>query len=137
MAVRDSAQSNKETHMSPTTSTPLGAPNSAGAPTTSTDQAFALAEDGAMFLSQIETTNPALYAQLVGSLATYGKSAAAPVVGSVLGLLVAHYGLGPYVTADTLSFLTDALVGLGTAGGAMLMHWIGKAPGRALGPPAP
>ena len=110
----------------------IGAPNSVGAPTTHTDQAVALAKDGAQMVASFETVNPALYAQLVGSLATYGKSAAAPLVGSALGALVAHYGLGPFVTADTLTLLTEVLVAIGTSAGALVMHWFGKAPGRAL-----
>jgi hypothetical protein len=114
------------------TTPPLGEPNSAGQPTTVTDQAVAFAADGAKLITNLQTANPALYAQLVGSVATYGKSAAAPLVGSLLGLAVARWGLQPYVTADTLSLATNALVGLGTAVGALIMHWWAKAPGRAL-----
>ena len=100
-----------------------------------TDQAVAAAKDAGELLSTLETANPALYAQLFGSLATYGKSAAAPLVGSLLGALVAHYGLGPYVTADTLNLATEALVGVGTGAGAIVMHWISKKPARALQTP--
>ena len=105
-------------------------------PPTPTDRAVALAKNGAEFVAMAQTVDPALYAQLVGSLATYGKSAAAPLVGSLLGLLVARYGLGSYVTPDTLNLLTEALVAAGTAAGAAAMHWISKSPGRKLATPA-
>lgn len=101
-----------------------------------TDVAVSVAQNGAQLLSAFQVANPALYAQLVGSLATYGKSAAAPLLGSLLGLLVAHYGLGPYVTPDILTLTTEALVALGTGIGAIVMHWWSKWPGRALQTPA-
>jgi len=94
--------------------------------------AVAVARSGAELVQTLQREDPALYAQLVGSLSTYSKSAAAPIVGSLLGLVVAHYGLGPYLGTETLNLLTEALVGLGMAAGAAFMHWFGKRPGRAL-----
>lgn len=100
--------------------------------TVRTNQVIEVVKAGSDLVDGLKTANPALYAQLVGTLATYGKSAAAPLVGSALGALIAHYGLGPYVTPDLLTFATDALVALGTTAGALVMHWWGKRPGRAL-----
>lgn len=97
-----------------------------------TTAAVAIAQDGAQLLSAFQIANPPLYAQMVGSLATYAKSASAPLVGSLLGLLVAHYGLGPYVTPDILNLATEGLVALGTGTGALAMHWWSKSPARAL-----
>jgi hypothetical protein len=107
--------------MSQTTTAPVNA-----------SEAVAVAKEGSHFVALVQTADPALYAQLVGSLATYSKSAAAPLVGSVLGLLVAKYGLGPYVTPDILNLATEALVAIGVSAGAAAMHWLSKAPGRAL-----
>jgi|SRR6185437_4068040 len=126
--------------MSTTTApTPIGIPNSAGIPTTRTDQAIEVSRDGAKLIANLQTADPALYAQLVGSLATYGKSASAPVVGALIGALVARYGLGctnptatNCFTPDTVNLLTEVIVGAGTALGAVVMHWIGKIPGRKL-----
>lgn len=102
-----------------------------------TDAAVNAATTGAELLQNLQTNDPALYQQLTGSLATYGKSAAAPLVGSLLGLLIAHYGLGPYMTPDALNLLTEALVAIGTGAGALIMHWIGKRPGNKLATPTP
>jgi hypothetical protein len=115
--------------MSATTTAPAPTP---AAQTAQTNAAISAAETGAALLNNLQTADPALYQQLVGSFSTYGKSAAAPLVGSLLGLLVAHYGLASYVTPDTLNLLTDALVALGTGAGALVMHWIGKRPGNKL-----
>lgn len=106
--------------------------------TTPASNAVAIAKGGAELVSLLQSQDPPLYAQLVGSLATYGKSAAAPVVGALVGLLVAKLGVASIVTPDLQALLTDALVGLGTAAGAAAMHWLSKAPGRALqAAPAP
>lgn len=102
---------------------------------TATDNVIAVVKDGNQLVAALQTVNPALYAQIVGTLGTYSKSAAAPLVGSALGLLVAHYGLGSYLSAETLSLLTDLLVAAGTAAGAAAMHWWSKRPGRALAAP--
>lgn len=115
--------------MSATTIAPAPTP---AAQTAQTNAAISAAETGAALLNNLQTADPALYQQLVGSFSTYGKSAAAPLVGSLLGLLVAHYGLAAIVTPDTLNLLTDALVALGTGAGALVMHWIGKRPGNKL-----
>ena len=117
------------------TTTPAPTAPATAPQTVRTNAAINAAESGAALLNNLQTADPALYAQLVGSVATYGKSAAAPLVGSLLGLFVAHYGLGPYVTPDTLTFLTDALVGLGTVAGAAIMHWLSKAPARKMAAP--
>jgi hypothetical protein len=103
--------------------------------TAQTNAAVNWAQTGAQLLTAFQTANPALYEQLVGSVATYGKSALAPIVGAALGLAVAKLGVGSYVTPDTLNLLTDALVGLGTGAGALAMHWWSKRPGRALQTP--
>lgn len=107
-------------------------------PAENASAAVALARGGAQFVQTLQTADPALYVQLVGSFATYGRSAAAPVVGGLLGLLVAYLGLKDIVTPDLQGLLTNAIVGLGTALGAAAMHWYGKRPGRALqeAPPA-
>ena len=101
-------------------------------PPTNASEAVNIAKDGAEFVALVQSSDPALYAQLVGSLATYGKSAAAPLLGSLLGLLIAKYGLQPYVTADMINLLTEALVAAGTGIGALVMHYLSKAPGRTL-----
>ena len=100
--------------------------------TTPASDAVAVAQTGAQFVATVQAADPALYGQLVGSLSTYSKSAAAPVVGAVVGLLVAKFGLAQIVTPDLQNLLTEALVGVGTAAGAAIMHWWSKAPGRAL-----
>jgi hypothetical protein len=97
-----------------------------------TNNVIAVVQDGNELISALQTANPALYAQLVGSLSTYGKSAAAPIVGSLIGLLAAKYGLGPYLSTETVNLLTELLVGAGTVVGAAFMHWYGKRPGREL-----
>jgi hypothetical protein len=122
-----------------TAPTPIGIPNSAGVPTTRTDQAIEVSRDGAKLIANLQTADPALYAQLVGSLMTYAKSGAAPVVGAFVGVIVAHWGLACTATAvngcftpDMVNMITYAIVGAGTALGAVVMHWIGKIPGRKL-----
>jgi hypothetical protein len=97
-----------------------------------TNNVVAFARNGAELVDGFATANPALYAQLVGSLSTYSKSAAAPIVGSLIGLLAAKYGLGPYLSTETVNLLTELLVGAGTVAGAAFMHWYGKRPGREL-----
>ncbi len=47
--------------------------------TTATDKAVAAAKDAPELVSILQTANPALYAKLTGSLATYSKSDTAPV----------------------------------------------------------
>lgn len=110
-----------------------------GAPVTSGNVAVAVAKGGAEFVALVQQADPALYSQLVGSLATYSKSVAAPLVGAGVGLLVAKLGVANIVTPDLQALLTEALVALGTAVGAAVMHWVGKAPGRLLqdAPPVP
>lgn len=102
------------------------------APVTSGNQAIAIAKGGAEFVEVVRTADPALYGQLVGSLTTYSKSALAPVVGALVGLAVAKLGVISIVTPDLQALITDALVGVGTAGGAAVMHYFSKAPGRLL-----
>lgn len=100
--------------------------------TTPASNAVAIAKGGAQLVSLVQTADPALYAQLVGSVTTYAKSAGAPLVGAAVGLLVAKLGVASIVTPDLQALLTDALMAVGTAAGAAAMHWLSKAPGRAL-----
>jgi len=103
-----------------------------------TNNVIAVVQNGNQLIAGIKEANPALYNQMVGSLSTYGKSAAAPIVGSVIGLVAAHYGLGPYLSTEMVNLLTWLLVGAGTAAGSAFMHWRGKATARELAAaPAP
>ena len=104
-----------------------------------TNEAVAVAKGLAEAISAFETANPALYAQLVGSLGTYGKSAAAPVIGLIVGAEVARLGLacGAAVTtgcwsADTVQTVTLVCCAAFSAAGAALMHWMSKSPARAV-----
>jgi hypothetical protein len=103
---------------------------------TPADSAVAIAKNGAQLVAILQQADPALYAQLVGSLATYSKSAAAPLIGAGLGLGIAKLGIGSYVTPEIQNLLTEALVALGTGAGAVVMHWWSKGPGRALQAPS-
>lgn len=112
--------------------------------TTPTDEAVAAAKNAPELLTFLQTMNPALYAQLTGSLGTYGKSAAAPVVGAIVGAVVAHYGIACTTavttgcwSADFIGYVTDSLVLAGTAAGALVMHWVSKSPARAAVNSAP
>lgn len=117
-------------------------------PKTPTDQAVDDARGFAQAVSFLQTDNPALAAQITGSLSTYGKSALAPIIGGGVGLIVAHYGLscGSQPTAgcwspDLINQVTDAIVLVCASGAAAVMHWLSKAPARAAiaasPPPAP
>ena len=104
-----------------------------------TNEAVAVAKGAAEAISAFETANPALYAQMVGSLGSYSKSAAAPVIGLVVGAEVAHLGLacGAAVTtgcwsADTVQTVTLVCCAAFSAAGAALMHWMSKSPARAV-----
>lgn len=111
-------------------------PASTGAPVkpevVATNNVIAVVQNSAEFFEGIKAANPALYNQMVGSLSTYGKSAAAPAIGSLLGLAAAYWGLSPYLSAETLNLLTEVLILIGTSAGAIFMHWWGKRPGREL-----
>lgn len=111
--------------------------------TTATDEAVTAAKNAPQLLTILEDVNPALYAQLLGSAATYSKSAAAPVVGVAVGALVARFGLACTATVTTACWtqgtvdtVTDLCVAAGAALGALVMHWISKAPARAVAAPS-
>jgi hypothetical protein len=117
-------------------------------PKTPTDQAVDDARGFAQAVSFFQTDNPALAAQITGSLSTYAKSGAAPIVGAILGWAVPHYGLAcsvpptPGCWSPDLINQVSEVAGLVCASAASLvMHWLSKAPARAAiaasPPPAP
>lgn len=97
-----------------------------------TNNVIAVVQTGSQLVAALETANPALYAQLVGSLSTYSRSALAPFAGLLVGWAVAHWGLSPYLGTETQEILTNALACVGASAAALGMHWIGKRPGVAL-----
>jgi hypothetical protein len=107
---------------------------------TVTDRAVAAARSGAQLLANFQQVNPALAEQLTGSVATYSKSGAAPLVGAAIGWGAAHYGLmcsastaavaGCWTDA-TVTLVTAICIAAGTALSAGGMHWLAKAPARA------
>jgi hypothetical protein len=104
-----------------------------------TNAAVAAAQGAAEAINAFETANPALYAQMVGSLGTYGKSALTPAISGLIGGAVTHYGLscGAVVTAgcwsaDNVQLATLAVTAVCSAIGAAVMHWISKSPARAV-----
>jgi hypothetical protein len=107
-------------------------------PPTPTDKAVSAARGFAQLTTTLETNNPALASQLTGSLATYAKSGIAPIVGGVLGLAVAHYGLSCATppapgcwTPDLINQVSEAIALVCAGGASLIMHWVGKAPTRA------
>lgn len=119
-------------------STTTAPPDPVAAATTA---AIDIARDAPTLVAGLEASNPAMAAQLTGSLATYAKSGAAPIVGMIVGTLAAHYGLAcTAVTAATgacwsqevINNVTYALIGLGASAGALVMHWISKWPARRV-----
>jgi len=111
------------------------------ATTALTNAAIAVAQAAPGLLTTLQTVNPALAAQLTGSLATYSKSAAAPIVGLVVGAVVAHFGLACSATTvaaagcwspDTINLVTEICCAAGTGIGALAMHWLSKAPARSV-----
>lgn len=95
-----------------------------------TNIAVVAAKDLPDLLTKLNTVNPALYAQLTGTLATYAKSAAAPAVGLVVGEIVAKGvdALGVTWTADTTALVTNLILVVGAAGAAAINHWFSKRP---------
>ena len=94
-------------------------------------------------ITRLEAVDPALAAQLTGSLATYLKSGASPVAGAVagwfVGQAVGYFGLACTATVTTACWspgfvdgVANALAVAGTALGALVMHYISKAPARAV-----
>lgn len=110
-------------------------------PETAADRAVSWAEGAGAFakvVGTLKTTDPALAAQQTGSPWTYARAIAVPVVGMLVGRGVAYAGFACTSaltqncwSPDTTLVVTNALVGLGCAGSAALLHWWSKAPARA------
>lgn len=116
-------------------------PVTASTKTRTADTAIAISRTLAATVDEWQATNPALAAQVTGSLATYLKSGVAPVVGSFVGYGAAHLGLmctaatianSGCWSQGTIDLVTEILVMAGTGIGALIMHWHSKAPARAV-----
>ena len=112
---------------------------------TPADNAIAMANTTATAVESLRTTAPDAYALLLGSAGTYTKSGLAPVIGMIVGAVVAHFGLAcpttgtataTCLTHDTITLATTLITVAFGAGAALINHWISKAPGRALATPA-
>ena len=110
---------------------------------TATTRAIFIARDAPTLISNLESANPALAAQLTGAWDTYAKAGASPAAGAVAGWLVGqavgYFGLACTATVTTgcwsPDFVNDVsrvLAVLGTVAGGLVMHWISKAPTRAV-----
>jgi hypothetical protein len=96
--------------MSATQATPLGAPNSAGTPTTRTDQIIAAGRDLPNFLARAEQLDPPTADKWTGKALIASKSPWGTFAGAGVTWLVTKYGLGWDQTACDL-----------VAGGAVLI----------------
>ena len=105
---------------------------------TPTDVAIARANGAATLLKNLETANPALLDQIVGSPQNYATSAAGVMVGATLSFAAAQWGLScsagqiNCLTPETIQIIAGVITMLGSGVSALAMHWIGKIPGRAL-----
>ena len=123
------------------------------APTAATHAAnvnsiVALAKDLPAQAAALEAVDPELAAQLTGSLQTYFKAGASPVVvgiaGWIVGQAVGYFGMACSATVTTACWSPEFVNGVanvlavaGTAGGALAMHWLSKAPFRAVAAATP
>ena len=121
-----------------------GMPPEAAPGVKATNAAISLARNAPELLAGLQAVNPAVAAQLTGTVATYSRSASAPLVGAAVGWIAAHFGLmcsaaaaANCWTADTVTTVTALCVAAGTSLSALGMHWLSKAPTRALVAPAP
>jgi hypothetical protein len=121
-----------------------GIPPEAAAEVKATNTAISFARNAPELLDGLKAANPAMAAQLTGTVATYSKSGAAPLVGSIVGWLAAHFALmcssavaSNCWTQDTVNIVTALCIAAGTSLFALGMHWWSKAPTRALVAPAP
>lgn len=73
---------------------PLGAPNSANAPTTPADQAVGFARDIPSLIKQAAVFDPDLAAKWTGKSLAASKSPWGSLAGGIVSWLVAHYGIG-------------------------------------------
>lgn len=108
-----------------------------------TNTAMNAARDLPDAIAKLEKVDPALAAQLTGSLATYFKAGASPVAAGVAGWLVGQAvgaaGLACSAAVTTScwspefqSAASNVLALVFTAAGALVMHWWSKAPARAV-----
>ena len=105
------------------------------ATTAATNDVIKVARDAPELLAGFQAANPALAAQLTGSLATYLKSGGAPLVGTAIGYLVAHYALG--WSQGDIDLATEICCAIGAAVVSAANHWWSKAPARAMLAPEP
>jgi hypothetical protein len=125
---------NRQTQpMSATTSTPpaIGAPNSAGTPTTIKDQLIGGAKDLPDLIAKAKTFDPDLAASLTGKALIASKSPWGSLLGGIVTWLAAKEGLGWDETTCNL------VAGAGVLVGAYLMRWITKGSITGIVSPAP
>lgn len=73
---------------------PIGAPNSAGQPTTQTDQVLAIGRDFPDMLKKAELLDPPLADKWTGKPLIESKSPWGTLAGGIVAWLVTKYGLG-------------------------------------------
>lgn len=112
--------------------------------TARTNAAISAAQDGITLLNTLQTADPALYAQLVGSVATYSKSSGGTLACGIIAWGAAQWGMACSATVTTNCLTPEATQVLGgvaaLAGafvGSLIMHKIGKLPGQKLTAPTP
>lgn len=100
----------------------IGAPNSAGLPTTKRDQVIGMAKDLPDLIVKAQTFDPALAASLTGKALIASKTVWGTLAAMLVSWAVTRWGLG--WDADTCAEVSGVLVMAATAG----LRAITKAP---------
>lgn len=114
---------------------PLGAPNSANAPATRSDQVVSVARDIPDLIAKAEAFDPALAAKFTGQALVWSRTPWGTIAGGAVSWFAAHYGLacGTVVTSgcwspETQNLLGGLAAGFGCWVGAYIMRSISDGP---------
>lgn len=102
--------------------TPIGAPNSAGLPTTSTDQITAMARDVPDLIAKAATVDPDLASKWTGKALVASKTPWGTLAGGIVAWLASKYGFG----WDQAT--TDLVAGAGVLVMSFVMRSISELP---------